>query len=104
MYRIEITATAQANADAAYDWMVEHISASYAERWYQELFKQIGTLVRHPTRCPLAPESPKFADEVRELIFGKRRHKHKYRILFSVKKDLVSILYVYHSSRDEIEL
>ena len=40
MYRIEITAQAQDNADAVYAWIAEHISASFAEQRYQELFKQ----------------------------------------------------------------
>jgi plasmid stabilization system protein ParE len=37
MFRIEIAAGAQADADAAYAWMVENISPAYAERWYREL-------------------------------------------------------------------
>jgi plasmid stabilization system protein ParE len=103
MYRIEITAQAQAGADEAYTWMVEHISPAFAEKWYRELFEQFETLTRHPTRCPLAAESSKFPEEIRELTYGKRRHKHKYRILFATRHDVVVILYVYHSSRKELE-
>jgi plasmid stabilization system protein ParE len=103
MYRIEITAQAQADADEAYAWMAEHISPAFAEKWYQELFKQIETLTRHPSRCPVAPESRKFAEEIRELVYGKRRHKHKYRIFFAIREDTVAILYVYHSARKELE-
>ncbi len=58
---------------------------------------------RHPGRCPVAPESCKFAEEIRELVYGKRRHKHKYRILFTIRENMVAILYVYHSSRKELE-
>ena len=43
---------------------------AFAEEWYQQLFKQIETLTRHPTRCPVAPESRKFAEEIRELVSG----------------------------------
>lgn len=103
MYRIEITPQAQDNADEAYTWMVENISPAYAERWYQELFQQIDTLKKFPARCPVAPESGKFPEEVRELIFGKRKHKNKYRILFSIRRESVAILYVYHGSRSELE-
>lgn len=60
MYRIEVTARARDDADAAYAWMVENISTAYAERWYEGLFRQIETLTRHPARCPIAPESRKF--------------------------------------------
>jgi plasmid stabilization system protein ParE len=103
MYRIEITARAQADADEAYAWLAENVSLAYAERWYQDLFKQIETLKKHPTRCPLARESHKFPDEIRELVYGKRHHKHKYRIIFSIRQDVVVILYVHHSSRKELE-
>jgi plasmid stabilization system protein ParE len=103
MYRIEISAGAQADADNAYGWMAENISPEFAERWYQELFRQIATLTKHPTRCPVAAESLKFGEEIRELTYGKRQHKHKYRILFSVRQDAVAILYIYHSARKELE-
>jgi plasmid stabilization system protein ParE len=103
MYRIEITASAQADADRAYAWMAENISPAVAEKWYQELCKQIETLTRHPGRCPVAAESCKFAQEIRELVHGKRRHKHKYRILFAIREDVVAVLYVYHSSRKALE-
>jgi plasmid stabilization system protein ParE len=102
MYRIEITAQAQADAEAAYAWMVEHISPAFAAAWYQELFEQIETLAQHPKRCPLAAESDRFAEDIRELLYGKRR-QHKYRILFTLRDDTVVILYVYHSARKELE-
>jgi plasmid stabilization system protein ParE len=103
MYRIEITPGAQADADEAYAWMLENVSPAHAERWYQDLFAQIDSLKTFPGRCPVAPESRNFAEEIRELIFGKRKHKNKYRILFAIRQDSVAILYVYHGSRKEIE-
>ncbi len=103
MFRIEVTANAQADADAAYAWMAENISPTFAEQWYQGLFKPLETLTKHPTRCPLARESDRFAEEIRELIYGKRKHKNKYRILYPIRQDVVAILYIHHSARDEIE-
>ena len=103
MYRIEITDRARDDADAAYAWVADHISPTFAETWYQELFKQIETLTSHPTRCPVAAESRKFAEDVRELTYGKRRHKHKYRVLFAIREKVVTVLFVYHSSRKELE-
>jgi plasmid stabilization system protein ParE len=104
MHRIEITAQALADADEAHVWMAENISPAFAEKWYQELFRQIETLTLHPGRRPVAPESRKFAEEVRELVYGKSRHKHKYRILYSIREDVVAILFVYHSSRKSLDL
>jgi plasmid stabilization system protein ParE len=72
IYRIEITAQAQQDADSAYAGMAENSSPAYAEKWYQELFTQIETLTSRPTRCPVAPESRKFTEVIRELIYGKR--------------------------------
>jgi plasmid stabilization system protein ParE len=102
-YRLEITARARDDADAAYDWMAENISPAFAGKWYQGLFQQIETLAKHPTRCPVAPESRKFPEKIQELVYGKARHKHKYRILFTIRDDVVVILYVYHSARKELE-
>jgi plasmid stabilization system protein ParE len=84
MYQIEVTARAQADADEAYNWMAENISPAYAQRWYQDLFKQIETLRLHPLRCPLAAENDRFPQEIREPTYGKRRRGHKYRIIFSI--------------------
>ncbi|SIO08177.1 Plasmid stabilization system protein ParE [Singulisphaera sp. GP187] len=102
MYRISITAQAQAEADAAYAWMYEHISPIFAEKWYQQLFENIETLTRHPNRCPIASESHKFPVEIRELLYGRSKHS-KHRILFTVADDVVQILYVRHTARDEEE-
>lgn len=103
MHRIEVTARARDDADEAFTWLAAKVSPTFAVSWYQGLFEQIETLAKLPTRCPVAAESVKFADEVRELIYGKRRHKHKYRILFSIYDDLVLILTVQHTSRREYE-
>jgi plasmid stabilization system protein ParE len=103
MYRLEITDRAREDADSAYAWMVENISPAYAEKWYQGLFEQIETLTKHPTRCPVARESSKFPEKIQELLYGKGRHKHKYRILFTVREESVVILCIHHSARKEIE-
>jgi plasmid stabilization system protein ParE len=101
MYQIEITARAQADADAAYAWIAEHLSPERAERWYQGLFKQIETLTRQPQRCPLALENYEFPEEIRVLLYGKRANK--YKILFTIRATTVVILYVHHGARDKIE-
>ena len=59
------------------------------------------TLTRQPTRCPRAIESGKFPEELRELLYGKRRSK--YRIIFTIRDDEVVVLYVHHGARNELE-
>jgi plasmid stabilization system protein ParE len=103
MFKLEITDRARDDADAAHAWMAENISPAYAETWYQGLFQQIESLMKHPTHCPEARESPKFTEKIQELVYGKSKHKNKYRILFRIREDTVVILYVYHSARKELE-
>ncbi len=100
-YRLRVTARAVGEADEAYVWIAEHLSPAQAERWYQGLFKQMETLTRQPSRCPLAAENPKFPFEIRELLYGKR--KNKYRIIFTIRNDDVVVLYVHHGARKELE-
>ncbi len=100
-YRLRVTARAVGDADEAYAWIAEHLSPTQAERWYQGLFKQMETLTRQPSRCPLAAENRKFPFEIRELLYGKR--KNKYRIIFTARNDDVVVLYVHHGARTELE-
>jgi plasmid stabilization system protein ParE len=99
-YRLRITARAMGDADEAYAWIAER-SPTQAERWYQGLFQQIETLTSQPTRCPRAAESDKFPEEIRELLYGKR--KNKYRIIFTIREDTVVVLYIHHGARTELE-
>ena len=98
-----ISTRARDDADAAYAWMAENISPDFAKKWYQGLFSQIETLTEHPNRCPESRESPRFSEKIQEIVYGKNRHKHKYRILFTIREDVVSILYIYHSARKELK-
>ena len=100
-YRLRVTARAVSDADEAYEWIAGHISPAQAERWYQGLFKQMESLTRQPTRCPLAAESDKFPVDLRELLFGKRNNK--YRIIFTIVGNDVVVLYVRHSALKELE-
>lgn len=57
---------------------------------------------KHPLRCPLAAENDKFPQDIRELLYGRRKHS-KHRIIFEVIEDTVYVLYVRHTARDEID-
>jgi plasmid stabilization system protein ParE len=100
-YRLRVTARAVADADETHAWISDHLSVDQADRWYQGLFKQMETLTRHPTRCPRAAESDKFPEELRQLLYGKGKTKH--RILFAIRNDDVVVLYIHHTSRKELE-
>jgi plasmid stabilization system protein ParE len=100
-YRVEITRAARAEAREAYLWMHEH-SPEAAARWYNGLEEAIDTLRTHPRRCPLAPEAAFFGQEIRQLLYGRRRSV--YRILFEISEDerTVHIVHVVHGARDNL--
>lgn len=103
-YRIELAATAKADIYGQARWLRDELSPAAAEKWLSGLYKAIDTLQSRPSRCPVAAEDEKFAEEIRELLYGrhgKRRHKH--RIIFTIRRDSVYILYVRHTARDELE-
>src|SRR4051812_31755525 len=83
-YRIVLQPRAQADIEAAYQWLAERSPAS-ANRWYNGLVAAIDSLQEHPERCPLAPEADAFDREIRQLLYGKRRNI--YRVLFVVEGD-----------------
>ena len=101
IYRLRVTARAVADADEAYAWIAKHISTARAERWYEGLFKHMETLTRQPTRCPRAAESDRFSEELRELLYGSRKNKH--RIIFTIRGSDVVVLFVHNASRKELE-
>ena len=100
-YRIELADTAKADLQEATRWIRDEVSPAAADRWLAGLLKAANTLQKQPLRCPLAAESDKFPEDIRLLLHGKR--KKKYRILFTISNDVVIILYVRHTARDELE-
>lgn len=69
-YRFELTAQARDEADEVYHWISES-SPERAARWYEGLILSIESLMKFPRRCPVAPESAEFGEEVRVLLYGK---------------------------------
>lgn len=92
-YRVEPTDKALMDAGEAYFWINEQ-SEGAALRWYEGLLKAFRSLEKNPLRCPLAPESVFFEEEIRQLIYG------KYRILFTVEGETVFVLRVRHSAQE----
>ncbi len=50
---------------------------------------------------PAGAENPKFPFEIRELLYGKRKNKH--RIIFTIRDDDVIVLFIHHGARKELE-
>jgi plasmid stabilization system protein ParE len=103
-YRIVIEPTAEREIRSAVRWKTENASLAVAARWYDGLIQKVDTLRCRPFRCPLAAENDKFAEEIRELLYGRGgKREHKHRIIFTIRDDTVHILYVRHTARDELE-
>jgi plasmid stabilization system protein ParE len=100
-YRIFIEATAERQIRAAVRWKTENASPTVAARWYNGLLKKVASLRTHPTRCPIAAENDKFPIEIRELLHGRRRNV--FRIIFTIRDDTVSVLFVHHGAQQELE-
>ena len=95
-YRVIIQPNAEAEIEAAYLYRAEHAPQA-AARWFVGLVEAINTLEHFPARCPLAPESGHFAEEIRQLLHGARRDV--FRILFTIQGDAVHVLHVRHGAQ-----
>jgi plasmid stabilization system protein ParE len=102
IYRVIIEPTAERGIRDAIRWIAARGSPAAAAKWYNGLVKKVSTLTTQPFRCPIAAENDKFPEEIRELLYGRRNNR--FRIIFTVRDDLVLVLYVHHGARDEIEL
>ncbi len=98
-YRIEYTDTAKIELKNAFEWIREQ-SPFHAEIWREGIIDAVSSLIAFPERCPIAPENNVFDDEIRQLLYGKRHRT--YRILFTIKKDIIWILHIRHGFRQRL--
>lgn len=92
--RVEVTVTAE--AEEAFSWQA-NVSLDKARRWYTGLLQALGTLAQHPERCPKDEDHAVLGQDVRFLLYGKRRRV--YRIIFDIREDVVYVLHIRHASR-----
>jgi plasmid stabilization system protein ParE len=95
-YEVILQPTAEADIESAYLYLRREASPEVANRWYNALLDSMDTLEEMPHRCPLAPESQFFPEEIRHLLI------RPYRVLFAVINDTVRILHVRHMSRSSL--
>ncbi|HEV2962540.1 MAG TPA: type II toxin-antitoxin system RelE/ParE family toxin [Candidatus Angelobacter sp.] len=100
-YRVNITDLALSDAqDYALFIRKEKKEPEAARRWFRGLLSAIYSLENMPARCALIPEGQDFPYEFRQLIF------HSHRIIFHIveTRKTVTVLRVYHGSREWIRL
>ncbi len=99
-YCVIIEPPAEAELEEAYQWIARDAPQA-AARWYNGLVEAIDSLKSLPERCPLAPENDAFDEDIRQLLYGKRRYK--YRILFTIVGQRVHVLHIRHGARQYLE-
>ncbi len=103
-YRVRITHKAEADIDATLLWFHSIQASAAGEKWLRKLLECVETLKANPDRCSVSLESTcskeLIRDPIRELLVGNSRFKH--RILFQVTGQTVTILRIWHSSRDKL--
>jgi plasmid stabilization system protein ParE len=99
-YDVTLHPDAEKELKAAHTWLAERSPAA-AEQWRQGLLEKAATLARLPERCPLAPESEKLGEPVRQLLYG-RRAASRYRLLFIVEGTRVVVLHIRHGAQRRV--
>ena len=94
-YQVVIDEEAEQELKEAAHWIARHAPET-AALWYFDIVNAIQSLQDSPARCPLAPESRTFGDEIRQLIFG------NYRVLFLIDDEIVRVLRVRHGRQDTL--
>lgn len=97
-YEVFLSEPAEAEADAAFFWLM-NFSSDFAGEWYDGFLKAIASLSVFPGRCPLAPENDDFPErEVRQYLY--RKGRVVYRILFDILgNDSVRVMHVRHAAQ-----
>jgi len=98
-YHIEVSSVAEEEIKEVCRW-ISRDSPTHAAKWRHRLYETIRSLAQHPARCGMALEDADFKQEIRELLYGKRRGV--YRILFTIENDVVTILHVRHGARQPL--
>ena len=93
-YRLEISDSAEAEADAVYLWMSRNLGPAYADRWYRELWAKVGNLVSFPRRGQRVPGQD---ETVRRLLYG--RYRVLYRIVAGEEDEeaVIRVLRIVHA-------
>jgi len=101
-YRIVLADSAKTDTENIHRWVTEQAPLRGSE-WFEKLLDCLYSLAENPRRCPLAPEAQKAGRDIRNLLYGRR--KHAYRILFEIDegRQTVWILHIRHGGRTYLQ-
>ncbi len=86
-YALRFTQRALHDMDSAHAHFMESAGAEVADEWRIGLLDAVATLATMPRRQEAAPESRRFKQEVRQLIYRRRLGSVAYRILFTIHEE-----------------
>lgn len=94
-YKVIFHPGAELDIESSFKWGCRAWGEENAKLWARKLRRAIRQqLTSSPLGCPLAPESEQLGVSIRHLII------ERYRVLFTVAKGTVTILYVRGSFTD----
>lgn len=100
VWQVVLTDRAESDVDSVLSWFRDQHADAASHAWFAQLSAKLRSLEVHPERCAVIPESDHVGADIRELLFGGRQIK--YRILYVINEPVVTVLRIWHSSRDAI--
>jgi toxin ParE1/3/4 len=91
-YRVEITKVAESDIKDIFRHIASDNPAA-ANLWVNEIGRQIDSLEKFPSRCPVIPESQDLGKEYLHFLYG------NYRTIFRMEGSRVIIMRVIHRAR-----
>lgn len=88
-YNVRILPIAKAERREIFNYIAER-SPQGTESWEAAYEEALTRLEANPHICPPALEQEKFDCDLRQLLF-KTRHGHRYRLIFRVDENVVTI-------------
>ena len=88
-YKVEFLPSAQQDLRLSFEWGVNVWGKTQAQKWLKGFYATCKKrLKQFPQSCPIAPESEDLGRELRQFVIV------RYRVIFLVKGDTVTVLYV----------
>jgi plasmid stabilization system protein ParE len=98
---LNVTAKARDDITRNAAWWAEHHSLDEALRWYDEIYKQLDTLLTFPERHGVAPENNEFEYDIREKPVGVGSHP-THRAIFTIVESEIRVLAVHRAAQDTV--
>lgn len=99
MYRVKVEQEANDNLRTHYMNLQEQYPGSpYPGEWYHGMRAAIRDLAVSAQRCGPAYEDRFFREHIRQRLYD------SYKVLFTIRDDIVHILHIRHQSQDPDEL